>query len=219
MAQPVSIDPAGPTTRTPVYVNAWVEACFDAPASVQVIGSTVKVQFNNTTFCDPPLVRPQTVRVPRLLAAGQYVLEVRTNSSGAVRSLPFIVRNAEPQAFAAHPFAVPSHQLAPLTVRLVGSEPLCVAGGVCRVEVGGAEATNERVDDEGAVWFTAPPHAPGLVSVRLDNGARSTVVPNALYYFSRTAPPDFSVFERILFPVLTQVSGLNGSLFRTETAI
>ncbi len=219
VAQPISINPAGPTSRTPIDVHVWVEACFEAPASVQVIGSTIKVQFNNTTFCDPPQILPHTVRVPGLLRAGLYAVEVRTNSSSAVRTLPFIVRHGEPQAFTAHPFAVPTTQSAPLTVRLVAAEPLCTVGGTCRVEVDGVEAMDERVDDEGNVWFTAPPHAPGLVSVRVDNGPRSTVVPNALYYFSRSAPPEISVFERILFPVLTEIAGLNGSLFRTETAM
>ncbi|HYK02731.1 MAG TPA: hypothetical protein VE974_13315 [Thermoanaerobaculia bacterium] len=218
-AQSVSIFPAGPTTRTPIYVSALVQRCDEPQSSVQVVGSVIKVHFDNRTFCDPPFSDFYTARIPGLLPAGEYRLEVSTNTTAATVTT-FIVRNAEPQAFTAHPFAVPATQLAPIKVRLVSPEPLCTPNSTaCRVSVDGVEALDERVDEEGHVWFTAPQHAPGLANVTIDNGPRAVTVPNALYYFSLNAAPDISIFERILFPMLTEVSGVNGSLFRTEVAI
>ena len=218
-AQAVTIFPAGPTTRTPIYVQATITSCIDAPATVTVEGFVIKVHFQTITFCDPPFSRLLTARIPGVLAAGQYRLEVTNNSHPATVTSSFIVRNEEPQAFTAHPFAVPA-QVPPIQIRLVASEPLCTPGSSsCRVLVDGIDAADERVDEEGNVWFTAPQHAPGLASIRVDNGPRAVTVPNAIYYFSRTAAPDLSVFERVLFPLLTEVSGANGSLFRTEAAI
>lgn len=219
VAQSVTIFPAGPTTRTPVFVTALVQACDEPVPTVQVAGSVVKVHFDNRTFCDPPFFDFYTASIPGLLPAGEYRLEVSTNTTAATVTT-FIVRNAEPQAFTAHPFAVPATQLAPIKVRLVSPEPLCTPNSTaCRVSVDGVEAIDERVDEEGHVWFTAPQHAPGLASVTVDNGPRAITVPNALYYFSLNAAPDISIFERILFPTLTEISGANGSLFRTEVAI
>lgn len=219
-AQTVTIVPAGPTTRTPIYVQALLTSCKEAPATVTIEGSVIKVNFETFTFCDPPFALTHTARIPGLLAPGQYRVEVTNGAFEGLWSTTFIVRNAEPQAFTAHPFAVPSTQLAPMKVRLVASTPLCTPGSSsCRVLVDGVEAVDERVDEEGNVWFTAPQHAPGLASVLVDNGPRALTVPNALYYFDRNAEPDVSIFERILFPMLTEVSGVNGSLFRTETSI
>jgi hypothetical protein len=220
VAQEVTITPAGPTTRTPIYVTAFIAACTDAPATVEIVGSVIKVNFAAEAYCDPPLYQDQTVRIPGLLAAGEYRLEVTNGIFIGSPPLTFIVRNGEQQAFTAHPFAVPATQLAPIQVRLVGTEPLCTPGSSsCRVLVDGVDALDERVDEEGSVWFTAPPHAPGLASVKVDNGPNAVTVPNALYYFSLEAPPNSSIFERILFPLLTEVSGVNGSLFRTEASI
>ena len=220
VAQIVTIVPAGPTTNTPIYVQAVVSSCNEAPATVQIDGSVIKVHFQTISFCDPPFSRVHTARIPGLLAAGRYTVEVTSNSHPGVWTTSFIVRNAEPQRFTAHPFAVPATQTAPIQVRLVASEQLCTpASSSCRVLVDGIDAVDERVDEQGNVWFTAPQHAPGLASVRVDNGPRSITVPNAVYYFDRNAAPDTSIFERILFPLLTEVSGINGSLFRTEASI
>ena len=44
-------------------------------------------------------------------------------------------------------------------------------------------------------------------------------MPDAIYYYDPSAAPDFSVFERILFPVLFNTAGAHGSQWVSEAAI
>lgn len=219
-AQEVSfaVEPPGPTSRTPITIEASVVSCDEPSPTVQLLGDVIKVHFTNITFCDPPQLIPARVRIPGLLAPGQYRIDVTTAGNNAVVSRTIIVRNGEPQAITAHPFAVPNTLLAPISVRLVGNEPIC-PGSICRITVDNIDALHERSDDEGGVWFTPPQHAPGFADIRIDNGPRTITLPKAIYYFDRNAAANISLFERVLFPLLTEVPGVNGSRFLTETSI
>jgi hypothetical protein len=91
-----------------------------------------------------------------------------------------------------------------------------------RIFVDGAEIPLDGITqaEDGSWWFPAPAHAPGLVSVRgqTANGNDFTI-PDGLYYYDRSAPPESSVFERILFPVLFEAGGARGSHWVSEAAI
>lgn len=224
-ADGVVIRPAGPTTRTPVEIRYFSPCPIGDVYSVSVTGNVVKLHFEGV-FCavDPPIAGARGVLLPTLLATGEYRVEVTAGATDAIRaSTTFVVRNADPNApFEVHPFAVPGHLLDRPRVRISRTQansPLCFENS-CRLFAGGVEVADKRVDAEGNLWFTPPPHEPGLVSIEVRRaGDPALAMAGALYYFDRSAPAPVSVFEPILFPIVTSTPGANGSLWRTEAAI
>lgn len=89
---------------------------------------------------------------------------------------------------------------------------------MAKVFVDDVQVTNLTVN--GAYWFPAPPHARGFADVKIEtNDGATHTVPDAIYYYDPSAAPDFSVFERILFPVLVNTAGGHGSQWVSEAAI
>lgn len=216
----VRIRPGGPTTRTPVTLIVMVPYPTDPLPVVTIADRVIRLRTSTGRWEPVPPFRP--VEVPLgLLPAGEYRIEHTLDDRTTVST--FIVRDAEPRPLTVTPFAVPITQVAPIQARISGGdsqlEPLCRPGIVCRVYVDGIEATNVRVDAEGHIWFVPPPRPRGLYRVGVDSANLLREAENAIYYFDRDAPPEHSIFERVLFPVLTEVNGQNGSRWITETTI
>ncbi len=221
-AQSLFVRPAGPTTRTPVTITYFSD-CAPASTMVSVADKRIRIQLELRGCGEPPFVNAFDVPVPGLLPAGEYTVELLGNQS-PLPSLTFIVRDAEPRPLTVTPFAIPWTQLAPVRARVSAGnsqfEPLCSPGNTCRVYVDGVEAANVRVDEEGDLWFSPPfLSSGGLKSVAVDNANLRREVPNAVYYFNPSGTPNRSIFERVLFPLLTELPGANGSRWITETTI
>ena len=211
----VHVMPFGPTTRTPVDVHIPM-ICGISGETVSRVGDVFKI-----TLLDPacvitiPIPYIHTVRLP-MLETGEYRVEVFLEGQDNVHgSTDFVVRNAATQKpFEIHPFAVPSCG-GDLRLRMTGVS----CGATCndvKVIVGGVEATGLEQTTDGALWFEAPAHPPGLVEVQVVLGDAIAVLPGALYYFDDA---ERSVFERILFPVVFATDGANGSRWRSEATL
>lgn len=218
---PVWIEPAAPTSLTPVTVFA-VHDCSTEEPSVTIAGSVITVKWATTSCGSPPLPLQYSVPLPQLLAPGEYRLDVSFWENGELSgSTKFIVRDAT-SPFVIHPFVVPS--IAPpigdgdRTVRLSRFTDVC-ASGQCTIRVGGVPIEQKTFTVGNSISFQAPPHAPGLVDVSVQEGDVIRQSAAGLYYFDPGQPPDPSVFERILFPVLFSGAGVGGSQWVTEAVI
>lgn len=212
----ISIDPPGPTSVTPVEARLYV-TCDPLSHTVERLGSVIKIHVTpgpGEAICDPPV--SVLYRVPiGTLPAGEYRIDVTVGERDQVFSRNFIVRGA-PGAIEVHPFAVPT-QVYGLRLWLTSN----LSEGIAKIFVDGTQIAPESVTvEEGGLSFPAPVHAAGLVDVRIEtiSGATHTL-PGALYYFDLNVPPDTSVFERILFPVLFGAAGAHGSQWVSEAAI
>lgn len=219
-AEPILLLPAGPTTDTPVTLRLDVWCNPIQSHQVTRTGATIRVVVTPQpgTCPSPPLPLPYDVPLGRL-PSGQYTVEVRLHDTAYTKS--FVVRNAAPGEIDIHPFAVPSD---PLGSQVRAAYPLGCVGENCSgvtVNVGGVEVPRGRIrgSNEAAIFFDPPPHAPGLVDVTITAAGRTFTAKNALYYYDRNAPPDLSVFERVLFPVLFNSKGAQGSEWVSEAAI
>jgi hypothetical protein len=211
----VWVIPPSPTNETPITIGVLTSCAFGA-ATATVNGNVITVDAPRQ-MCNPPSAELQYAKLPQLLAPGQYRIE-----APGIGTRTFIVRDAEPKPFEVHPYAVPANappagalQLT-LQAGTLGT-PLCPAGN-CTVTVGGAAAP-VRAFSNDAVRVEAPRLPPGLYDVTLTRGGTTTTVPRAVVYFNRLDPPDPTVFERILFPVLFNTRGQHGSDWRTEAVI
>lgn len=212
---PVWIEPAAPTSLTPVTVFAVFD-CFAGEPAVTVAGSVITVFWPNESCGSPPFPELYSARLPSLLAPGEYRLDVKFYEDQISGSTKFIVRDAA-SPFVIHPFAIPAFY-GDRTVRLSRFTDVC-ASGQCTIRVGGVPIEQKSFVDGNAISFVAPSHAPGLVDVSVQEGDVIHHSPAGLYYFDPAAPPDHSVFERILFPVLFSTSGVGGSQWVTEAVV
>lgn len=206
----VHVVPFGPTEGAPVEVHIPM-LCGAGSHSLTRTGNVVRI-----TLLDPscvltlPVPYIYTVRLPDGLPAGEHRIEVFVEDQNDVYGATELVVRPRPSAnFELHPFAVPT-SVAGLRVRLTGITPPFPD---FTIEVDGVPATNVVRGSDGAIWFTPPPHEPGLVSVTLRSRNAVAFANHALYYFDQ---PDRSVFERILFPVLFSTNGANGSRWVSE---
>lgn len=160
-----------------------------------------------------PVDNLQEVTIPAL-PAGEYRVEV---TGSVTRSTTFVVR--DPAVLdKLRPFAVPSQGGLRVKLRDVPCGDGCER---TQVNVGGTivrGVVQERKANTLHIYFVAPPHAPGLVDVTVTTDLATVTYANALYYFDRTAP-DFSVFERVLFPILDRTGGQGGSDWVSEAVI
>ncbi|HEX6083617.1 MAG TPA: IPT/TIG domain-containing protein [Thermoanaerobaculia bacterium] len=214
--------PPGPTTdtfvtlRLDVYCNPILSHTVTRTGTTIVVAATPR----GGTCPSPPLPLPYDVELG-FLPSGQYTVEVRL-PWGQTFTESFIVRNAKPGLVDVRPFAVPMMPIGS-RLRLASDMALC-AGEDCSgvtVTVGGVVVPGNRLSasSDGSVFFTPPPHAPGLVDVSVTANGVTRTTPNALYYYDPAAEPDPSVWERILFPVLFNSGGAHGSEWVSEAAI
>jgi hypothetical protein len=213
---PVWIEPSAPTSTTPITVFTMF-ACATSEPAVTVAGSVITVSWPADSCGSPPLPVEYSVRLPSLLAPGEYRLDVTNPGPDVVASTTFIVRDGN-APFVIHPFALPAIAGADRTVRLSRFTDVCVSGQ-CTIRVGGVVVEEKVFTDGDSIGFVAPPHAPGLVEVSVQEGDVIRHSPAGLYYFAPNAPPDPSVFERILFPVLFSAPGVGGSQWVSEAVV
>jgi hypothetical protein len=217
----ILILPAGPTTDTPVTLRLDVSCNPILSHQVTRTGTTIVVDVTpRTGSCpSPPVPFPYDVALGRL-PSGQYSVEVRIQGQSFPET--FIVRNAAPGAVDVRPFAVSSNPFGS-RLRVHVDAALC-AGEDCSgvtVNVGGVIVPGSRIrpSNDGSIFLDAPPHAPGLVDVSVTANGVTHTSTDALYYYDRNAEPEESVWERILFPVLFNSGGANGSDWVSEAAI
>lgn len=218
----VAVFPTGPTTDTFVTLRLNVHCNPIVSHTVARTNTNIVVVVTpQTGSCpSPPFPLPYEVELG-LLPSGQYTVEVRT-AVETIATKTFIVRNAAPGPVDVRPFAVPTMPIGS-RLRLSTDMALC-AGEDCSgvsVNVGGVVVPGNRIDvsNDGSIFFTPPPHAPGLVDVSVTANGVTRSSRNALYYYDPTAEPDPSVWERILFPVLFDSKGAHGSEWVSEAAI
>lgn len=222
----VILDPVAPTSLTPIEAHLFI-LCSASTPEVGRVGNVIKIHVEpRAEICDPPV--PSLVPVPiGTLPAGEYRIEVTEGELDSIAATRmFVVREATQSPVEIHPFAVPSNPLG-LMLRLAPRTPgaFCdrTDDGPClRIFVDGKEIPQDGITqaEDGSWWFPAPAHAPGLVSVRvLTANGNDFLISDGLYYYDRSAPPENSVFERILFPVLFEADGARGSHWISEAAI
>jgi hypothetical protein len=216
--QRVAVHPPGPTSVTPIELHIPV-TCFAPETTVTRVGSVIKVELNMAHICDPPSTFSYVTYLDPL-PPGEYTVEVRTPGvEGLYASTKFVVRDGAPRPYAVHPFAIRS---APAGLRMwIGPTN---GGSVCdgtdcsgvHVRVRNAEVTR-LTGVNGGAFFDAPALPPGLYDVTVQRGDVVTMLPAAVYSFGDEV--DLSVFERVLFPVLADVAGANGSQWIAESVI
>lgn len=213
--------PVAPTTRTPVDLRIYL-ACAPGPASVTVAGSVIKLHFEHTGHlcADPPIPYPYTVRVPGLLPAGEYRVEVTADPEDAIAATAaFVVRDAEERAFRVEPAVVRLDWPTPPVLAIDALQSLCVTAANCRVFVDGLPGTGVALHGR-VILFTAPPLDAGFADVRVEHGSTFVTVQKALYVVGGDAQDaGMSLFEPVLFPLLLDAPGANGSLWRTEAVV
>ncbi len=213
----IILDPPGPTSVTPIEAHIYA-TCDPASYTLDRVGNVFKIHVTPGPFvvlCDPPV--PQLLRVPiGMLAAGEYRIDVTVGLAESVpTSRTFVVRNGADSVIDIHPFAVPVQPFG-LKLRLTARDLGVAKIFIDNVQVPAASVANVN----GAYEFTAPAHARGLVDVKIETSTGATrTLAGALYYFDPAQPPDTSVFERILFPVLFHTEGAHGSEWVSEAAI
>lgn len=215
------MDPLGPTTATPIVF--WFEVSCESPDEVLRFGNTILISLRNGP-CSPPRTEPLRIPLPeRTLPAGEYRVDVAINTGAAppivLESHTFFVRHDENEnvRFRVRPSVALSVGGVPLLIEPEDpDDDLCPTD--CKVYVDGVERQKDRLHP--GLRIIAPPHDGGPVdiAIELPDGTRSTVS-NILYYYHPNEYPHFSVFERILFPLLEDLPGAGGSLWRVETAI
>lgn len=208
--------PFGPTSATPVEIH-FNSTITNSGFEVTRNGSLIRVKMLDP---QPILVLPipftDVVRVPGLLPPGEYRVEVRLGEDPAVYAdTEFVVRNAAARPFEIHPFAVPTFG-GDLRLRISGVSCATSDCADVTVRIDGTAVTPLQRSSDGAIWFTAPAHEEGLVDVTVQREDFIEVSTAALYYFDR---PERSVFERILFPVLSSTAGALGSQWVSEGSI
>lgn len=214
------MEPLGPTTSTPIVF--WHSASCEGLESISRQGNVITILL---TFgpCSPPRTEP--LRIPlaeRTLPAGEYRVDVSISAGPAPpivnESMTFIVRHDGNDAvrFRVRPSVALSVGGVPLLIEPEDpSDELCPND--CDVFIGGVKVPKEHF--RPGLRVIAPPHAGGLVDVTIATNDGSSTVGNILYYYEPDELPLFSVFERILFPILADQAGAGGSLWRMETSI
>ncbi len=221
-ADAIRVIPAGPTTDTFVTLRLNVFCNPIVSHTQSRVGSRIVIEVTPQagTCPSPPMPLPYDVEVGRL-SSGQYTVEVRL-PWGETFTETIIVRNAAPGPVDVRPFAVPTLPTGS-RLRLATDMALC-AGQDCSgvtVTVGGVVVAGNRLaaSNDGSVFFTPPPHAPGLVDVSVTANGVTRTSTDAVYYYDSEAEPEPSVWERILFPVLFNSGGAHGSNWVSEAAI
>lgn len=207
--------PFAPTTSTPVEVH-YRSSCTARTHSVVREGSEITI-----TAIDPqcPAVLPipvvEKVRLPELLPAGLYHVTIQESRQPFfLTAMWFAVRHGGPKPFELHPSAMYSGDQLPVRMSGVRCEQADCSGVTVRV---GGEPVAITVAEDGAIWFTAPDHEPGMADVTVQQGSSVMTSPAALYYYWDDR--DFAAYTPILFPVILHAQGAFGSQWRSEATV
>ncbi len=226
-AQPTEIlvYPPGPTTETPITIGVITTCPRGDTYRVEKHTNEVLLIINAVGTCPSPPIPNLDQLVPiGTLPAGTYrVAYIFEGGDDIIQPIGTIrVRNASsPVPFEIHPFTVRTNPAGlRLRINATGQFAICATLDCSdtTIRVGGVVATGVRVEEDRSVTFNAPPHAAGLVDVVLEKRMPELTwtYPAALYYFDA---PDLFAFERILFPVLFDAPGANGSDWRSEAVV
>ncbi|HEX2835510.1 MAG TPA: hypothetical protein VHW00_21035 [Thermoanaerobaculia bacterium] len=218
----VAIDPIGPTSRDRITFLIPL-VCGGETISVNRVENVFTVRMNiYDVLCDPPIRNWHEVQVEPL-PPGTYRVDILRQQGDALYArATFVVRNAEPKTFELHPSIVDTDAANPPLIRVTrpSGDPIC-ATETCEdveIRVGGTKVTAVQ-DTNGthSIWFTPPARSTaGYVSLEVQHGDAIELQPAALYYVETIEP---SLFEHILYPVLTDTTGLNGSHWISEAVI
>ncbi len=202
------ISPPAPTSDTPIAVTFTTESladCGPTQGDVTINGTSIQVRLfrRDASPSCPPDIRPRIVRVDLgALPLGEYslVAEYKTIEWRG----KFVVRN-------------PAVRLA-VTSRS-GGLPVAISIDNARsVKFGGVAASLFR--QSGRIVAIAPPHDPGLYDIEIaDANGQQLTFSAAIYYFDPNAPPDATIFEKVLFPILDRVLGAAGAQWSTVATI
>ncbi|HEX2059389.1 MAG TPA: hypothetical protein VHK90_01480 [Thermoanaerobaculia bacterium] len=219
LAQPVMpIDsvPARPRTGDPVDLRVWGYCMFNVQAARNGFSIIVTADVG---MCDPPIAHQVTVPLGPL-PPGTYHASYTDDSGQLVSRGTFTVEKRTDAPFTVHPFAVPSTALAPIELRLqtTSDTALCPVLDQCIVRVGGVVVPKRR-SPYGGIIVGAPALAPGYADVEIAQQGQTLEHIGAVYYYALDAVPDFALWERVLFPVLFNAPGANGSDWRSEAVI
>jgi hypothetical protein len=202
-ARSIDIRPAAPTSATPLSVTITADVgdpCKPDPLNATILrsGATITIDLGPRARVCPATTNPwtTTLEMPPV-PAGDYTVLVNVDGQRYTRTR-ILVRDASPQ-FHVRPFAVtPGTRVMLEGIAIDARSEVFVDGVRARIE-------GDRV--------VMPQHAPGLVEVRVGS------IPSMAYYLGGNDEPAGSLYERILFPILTRTAGAFGSRWTTETAI
>jgi hypothetical protein len=209
---PTSVDPI--QFRVPVY-------CGGRTVSATRVGNVLKMEVETFGLCSPP-IRSLHVIPFDPLPPGTYRAELFYSGIDNVQGqIEFVVRNGGPAQAVVHPFTVPAHTTSrpPVRIERTDGQKFCqffdCSDSV--ITIGGKPVTDMRPEGSGyAAWFTPPVLEPGLYAIDIRHGDAIERVEGAIYYFDEPIP---SVFEAVLFPVLDDLNGANGSHWVSEAVI
>jgi hypothetical protein len=221
-AQQITFDPPLPDSDDAVTARiyiVWPNGCQIAQPQVSFPADQV-IRIELTDSDEPCLSGPldQVVR-PQLgyLQPGLYSVELFVNGT-IYRATSLRVLDANP------PFEMllnASPERGGYDVSLFTSHGLCDPS-VCPLSItfGGVAATHiRRGNDFNWLIATVPPHTAGSVDVVITSGSQSITAQRAFVYFSESAPPDFGLFEPVLFPLLARSSGRGGTQWDTDAVL
>jgi hypothetical protein len=189
---------------TITFITDPYPTCGPNKADVSISGRNILVTMAHAGDGCGADVNPRVLSVTiGTLPVGEYSLTAefeRVQWSGR-----FVVRNATGQLTA---------------VSMLGGTPVTMlfARQGDEIRFGGTLALNPRVES-GALVVTAPRHEPGLYDITIKEGSDTLTIPGGIYFFDPSAPPDGTVFERVLFPVFDSASGAFGSRWMATAAI
>jgi hypothetical protein len=214
-SQPYSITTVPEHPRQGDHVEVRLAGDCLHGATFRRTGNAIRIDAN-VGICDPPLGSEVMIPAPDLPPGRYEVTMTRAGDTRTVASAAFTVLPAIDPPFTVHPFAVPMTQFAPAEIRI--DDPRSVLGCPnCAIHVGGVPVIPRYRD--GAIYVTAPRYGPGYADIRVTNAGGEVVHRGAIYYYDPAVAPDTALFERILFPVLFNTPGANGSEWISEAAM
>lgn len=233
VAAPITLDPPNPTSGDVLRVTIsglWPDTCVPAKTKITINGDQIEVALTTSGSACRQTLTPWSVRAELgLLGAGRYRLHAVVNADPAVDvgELSFTVT----PNLIIRPNAAPSTGggtviITSLTEKL-SRPPFCYKGFCTNGEMlfGGVNATNLQLVDDYTIQVQAPSHAPGVVDVSmvwqlggfLFGGFAGSA--KSFTYYDPAAPPDDSLFEPILIPLLFNGPGQFGSHWTTEVLV
>lgn len=210
---PVHVLPPRPTVQQDVVLR-FRAACPLGPAEVTRSGQSILVLVREFGLCDPPIATDAVVNLGRL-PVGTYQVRIEQQPGVLHTTATFSVYDA-PRPTLVRPLFLPvtgGQLYFPRTDDFVPC-----SGMQCTITIDGV-AVARRAGPAGGVVADAPAHAAGFADLVVTQQGGQRTLEEKLYYFDRSAVHDPLYFERILFPVLFNGTGANGSEWRSEAVI